>query len=277
MTVSQQEASQQHITTGFIGLGSQGGPMARQMVEAGYPLLLWARRPEALEPFGDTAAVMAASIAELGERADHVGICVTDDDGVRQICAELLPAMRPGSRVAIHATVHPDTCVELARQAKARGVALIDAPVSGGGGGAAARTLTVMVGGEAAAVAAARPVFETFAGTILHLGDVGAGQLAKLVNNTLMAANMALALEALAAGGALGIERQALIDLIKVSSGRSFAFDVAARLPEPAAFAHGGKLLAKDVRLLHETLGNHPAVDALERVASPFLAQTQQG
>lgn len=263
-------------TTGFIGLGSQGAPMARQMVDAGYPLLLWARRPEALAPFQETPAEVAESIAALGARADHVGICVTDDDGVRQVCAELLPAMRPGSRIAIHSTIHPATCMALAREALARGIALIDAPVSGGGGGAAARTLTVMVGGEADAIAAARPIFETFAGTIIPLGDVGAGQLAKLVNNALMAAHMALATEALAAGAALGIERQALIDLVKVSSGRSFGFEVAARLSSPAAFAHGGSLLAKDVRLLRETLGDHPAMAALERAAGPFLAQTQQ-
>ena len=89
----------------------------RRIVESGYPLLLWARRAEALAPFEGTAARSAASIAELGARAEHVGVCVVDDAGIRQVCGELIPAMRPGSRIAIHSTVHPDTVVELAAQA----------------------------------------------------------------------------------------------------------------------------------------------------------------
>lgn len=259
------------ITTGFIGLGSQGGAMARRMVEAGYPTILWARRAETLEPYHDTAATYAASVAELGANADHVGICVVDDAGVRQVCAELLPAMRRGSVIVVHSTVHPDTCVDLATDAAPYGVAVIDAPVSGGGQGATAGNLTVMVGGDAEAVALARPVFETFAGTIIHLGAVGAGQKAKLVNNSLMAANMALANHALNAGAALGIDRKALIELITVSSGRSYGFEVAARLPIPTAFAHGAMLLAKDVRLLGEALGDDPAFRALNAAATPFL------
>lgn len=263
------------VRTGFIGLGSQGGPMARRMAEAGFPLTLWARRPEALDPFRETAAGFASSIAELGAACDHVGICVIDDDGVRQVCAELIPAMRPGSRIVIHSTVHPETCFALARIAKDRGIDVVDAPVSGGGQGAAAGTLTVMVGGDVEPVAAARPVFESFAGTIVHLGGVGAGQTAKLINNALMAAHVALAQHALNAGAALGIDRQALVDLIKVSSGRSFGFEVGARLPAPSAFAHGAALLAKDVRLLGEVLGDHPAFAAFDHIASPFLKLAQ--
>src|SRR6201999_2526461 len=119
-------------------------------------------------------------------------------------------------------TIHPDTCIALSKQASEHGVALIDAPVSGGGQGAAAGTLTVMVGGESAAVESARPVFATFSALISHLGGVGAGQFAKLVNNSLLAANMALADAALGAGAALGLNRAALIDLVKASSGRSY-------------------------------------------------------
>jgi len=128
-----------------------------------------------------------------------------------------------------------------------------------------------MVGGDAQAVAAARPVFETFAGLIVHLGGVGAGQMAKLVNNALMAAHLALAHHALAAGSALGIDRAALIELVKASSGRSFGFEVYARLPEPSAFAHGAKLLAKDVGLLGEALGADPSFAAFRDLATPFL------
>jgi len=258
-------------TVGFIGLGSQGGPIALRIGAAGYPLVVWARRAEALAPFVGAGASAADSIAALGARCTHVGICVVDDAGVREVCAQLLPAMARGGRVAIHSTIHPETCRALARDAAARGVALIDAPVSGGAPAAAAGKLTVMVGGAADAVAAARPLFATFGELIVHLGNVGAGQLAKLVNNALLAAHMGLAQHALAGGVALGIERTALAELIKASSGRSYGFEVYARLPSPAAFAHGAKMLDKDLGLLGQLLAGNANYLALQKSARDFL------
>jgi 3-hydroxyisobutyrate dehydrogenase-like beta-hydroxyacid dehydrogenase len=259
------------MKVGFIGLGSQGAPMARRIIDAGYPVVLWARRPDTLAPFADTAAETAQSIAELGARTEHVGICVRDDAGVSEVCDQLIPAMRSGGRIAIHSTVHPKLCVALAAQATTRGLKLIDAPVSGGGPGAAAGALTVMVGGDEEALTAARPIFATFAGLIVRLGGVGAGQTAKLVNNALMAANVAMAHHAFAAGAALGLDRAALADIVKVSSGRSYGFEVYARLPSPNAFAHGAQLLAKDLRLLGEVLGEDASFAAFREVAQPFL------
>jgi 3-hydroxyisobutyrate dehydrogenase-like beta-hydroxyacid dehydrogenase len=260
---------------GFIGLGSQGGPMARRIVESGFPLLLWARRAESFEPFRDTPAERATSIGELGARAQHVGVCVLDDAGTREVCRALIATMRAGTRIAVHSTVRPDTVVGLAHEAAARGIALIDAPVSGGGPAAAARTLTVMLGGNEQDCADARPVFATFAGLIVHVGAVGAGQTAKLVNNALMAAHMAIAHHGLAAAAALGLDRAALSEIVKVSSGRSFGFEVYARLPSPSAFAHGAGLLSKDVRLLGEILGQNPSFAPFRELAARFLAQIQ--
>jgi|SRR5579859_2847606 len=261
---------------GFIGLGSQGGPMARRIAASGFPLVVWARRADALAPFKELGAEAAASLAELGARAEHVGVCVVDDAGVRQICRELIPAMRPGGRIAIHSTVHPNTVVDLAREAAACGVSLIDAPVSGGGPAAAAGTLTVMVGGERAAVDQARPIFETFGGLIARVGEVGAGQRAKLVNNALMAAHLAIAHHAFCAAAALGLDRAALRDIVKASSGRSYGFEIYGRLAAPAAFVHGAKLLAKDVRLLGEALGADPSFAPFRDLAIPFLELVQK-
>jgi 3-hydroxyisobutyrate dehydrogenase-like beta-hydroxyacid dehydrogenase len=265
------------ITVGFIGLGSQGGPMARRIVDAGFPLLLWARRADSFLPYADTAAKRAATVAALGGVCEHVGVCVVDDAGVRQVCAELIPALRPGSRLAIHSTVHPDTVVALAQQAAARGVAVLDAPVSGGGPAAAAGKLTVMVGASVADFAAAQPVFATFGGTIVRVGEVGAGQMTKLVNNSLLAANMALAHCALSAGQSYGLDQRTLAEIIKVSSGRSYGFEITARLPNLGAFAHGAKLLAKDVRLLGEVLGDDPSNKPFRELAAPFLDLMQKG
>jgi 3-hydroxyisobutyrate dehydrogenase len=264
-------SAQPKATVGFVGLGSQGGPMARRIVEAGFPLVLWARRPEALEPYADTAAQTASDLDDLGARCDIVAICVVDDAGVRQVFDAVLPAMRGGGRIVIHSTIHPDTCTALAAEAAAFGVALVDAPVSGGGPGAAAGTLTVMVGGAAADVAVVRPVLETFSGLIAHLGGVGAGQLAKLVNNAQMAANMAVADAGIGAAAALGLDRAAFVDLVKASSGRSFGFEVRARLPDIALFGHGAKLLEKDVGLLSSVLEHEPSAAFLRDTAQPFL------
>jgi len=260
------------LKCGFIGLGSQGAPMARRMIDAGFDVMLWARRPDSLAPFADSPAKTAASVAELGAHADHVSICVVDDAGVREICAAIIPAMQKGSRIAIHSTVHPDTCVELAERAGTRGIKLLDAPVSGGEPAARAGALTVMVGGDADAFAAAKPVFESFGKLILHLGNVGAGQRAKLINNALLAAHMGLAHHALQAGAKLDLDRNALVELIKASSGRSFGFETYARLPTPQAFAHGGALLAKDVRLLGELCGADPSVAPIRELAISFLS-----
>ncbi len=245
--------------------------MAARIVEAGFSLRLWARRPESLTPYADTNAQNADTVEALGAACDIVCICVVDDAGVMQLTEQLLPVMRAGTYLVIHSTINPNTCVALAAKFAARGIAVVDAPVSGGGGAAAAGTLTVMAGGEAADIAAVRPVFETFSGLITHLGGVGAGQYAKLVNNTLLAANMAVADAALGAGAALGLNKTALTELIKASSGRSYGFEICARLPEVTMFSHGGKLLAKDVGLLGAVLGDDPNFVTLQAAAGPFL------
>lgn len=258
-------------TIGFIGVGSQGGPMAHRIADAGLPLVVWARRAEAVEPYLAKGAAAAPTIAELGARCDHVGICVVNDADVVQICDELIPAMKPGSRIAIHATVLPETCAELESRCAARDIGLIDAPVSGGGPGAEAGTLTVMCGGAEDVFAACKPVFETFGRLIVRLGPIGAGQRAKIVNNAMLAAHLGIAHGATQAAAALGLDRAAFNALIAASSGNSYGFGVYARLPEPAAFAIGAPLLVKDVRLLTAILPAEPGAQTLRASSHDFL------
>ena len=259
------------LRTAFVGLGQQGGPMAERMLAAGYPVTVWARRVEALTPFAKAGATVADSLADLAANADHIGICVIDDAGVAQICDTLIPIMKAGSLLAIHSTILPESCEALAIRCAGAGVEFLDAPVSGGGGAAAAGTLTVMCGGSEAGFAQAKPVFESFAGTLVHLGPAGSGQRAKIVNNALMAANMGLAHAALGAGADLGIDRKALGELIKASSGRSFGVEVYARLPNPAAFVHGAPLLVKDVNLLRNILPESEEAALLRDTAKTVL------
>ncbi|MDE2403195.1 MAG: NAD(P)-dependent oxidoreductase [Sphingomonadales bacterium] len=256
---------------GFIGLGSQGGPMAHRIVDAGMPLVVWARRPEVLAAYTDKGAVAAATVAELGAQCRHVGVCVVNDADVLGICDQLIPAMPAGGVIAIHSTVLPETVVELERRCAEAGLQLVDAPVSGGEPAARAGVLTVMCGGEAGAFAAARPVFDTFGKMVVLLGAAGAGQRAKIVNNALLSAHIGIAWSALGAAAQLDIDKAALAELIKESSGRSFGFEVAARLPAPQAFEHGARLLHKDIELLKTILPGDPGVTALWNAGGEFL------
>src|SRR5271165_4871369 len=240
---------------GFIGLGSQGGPMAGRIVEAGFPTTLWARRPASLEPYADTAAKVAGSPAELAASSDLVCLCVVGDADVEEITGGangVLAGLKPGGVIAIHSTVHPKTCHALAKKAGAKRVSVIDAPVSGGAPAVAERRLLVMVGGDADVVERCRPVFETYANPIVHLGGLGSGQVTKLLNNLLFTANLATAKTALALGEALGVSTASLTEVITRGSGTSAALNSIAalggRLDTLTQVA--GALLQKDVRLV---------------------------
>jgi 3-hydroxyisobutyrate dehydrogenase len=245
------------LRVGFIGLGSQGGPMARRIVEAGFPTTLWARRPGSLEPYADTAASTAGTPAELGAASDVACVCVVNDADVQQVVTGpdgLLAGMQPGGVIAIHSTVHPDTCARLAEQAAAQGVTLIDAPVSGGGPAAEKGTLLVMLGGDADAVERSRPVFESYGSPVVHLGGVGAGQRAKLINNLLLTANLGVAESAFTLARELGVDAEQLRVVLANGSGTSFATQMV-HGPDYSLQPMGGMagpLLQKDVRIVVE-------------------------
>jgi 3-hydroxyisobutyrate dehydrogenase len=249
---------------GFIGLGNQGAPMARRIIGAGYPTTLYARRVATLEPFGDSAAI-AVSPAELAAASDIVCVCVVDDAGVEDVLVAesgVLAGLQPGGIVAIHSTIHPDSCRRLARLVAERGCTLVDAPVSGGAAAAAEGRLLVMVGGDAGSVKRCSPVFETFAGHIAHLGDVGAGQITKLINNLLFTAQLATASGALDLAWSFGIEPGSLAGVLAHGSAASFALGLTASLGGSARgmSQQGAELLQKDVRLVVDLAGGAQAV-----------------
>jgi 3-hydroxyisobutyrate dehydrogenase-like beta-hydroxyacid dehydrogenase len=215
---------------GFIGLGDMGGAMAHRIIDAGFPTVLWARRPAALEPFAAPNVTTATDPADLASRCDIVGVCVWDDDDVRQILEGergVFAGARAGTVVAIHATILPVTCRELAATASERGVVVLDVPVSGGHAGAVEGQLAVAVGGDEAAAERCRPVFDSFGSTVVHVGAVGTALLAKLVNNTLLAANLAIADDALTLGESLGIDASTMTELMRHGSGKSYGLEVA--------------------------------------------------
>ncbi|MFI6365099.1 NAD(P)-dependent oxidoreductase [Nocardia sp. NPDC050630] len=240
---------------GFIGLGSQGGPMARRIIEAGYQTTLWARRPETLAAFADTGATVATSPAALAAASDLVCVCVVGDADVVEVvdgADGVLAGLASGGVLAVHSTVHPDTCRELAKKAAAQGVSVVDAPVSGGGQAAAERRLLVMAGGDTEVVERCRPVFDTYAGHVVHLGELGAGQVAKLLNNLLFTANLATAATTFDLGRELGVDTVRLGEVIGHGSGNSVALGTIAplggSLQQLAIYA--ADLLRKDVGLV---------------------------
>jgi 3-hydroxyisobutyrate dehydrogenase len=252
------------LRVGFVGVGSQGGPMARRIIEDGFPMTLWARRPESVEPFGGSGAAYATDRPELGAASDVLCLCVTGDADVDDVLRGddgALVGMAAGGIVVIHSTVHPDTCRRL--QSDFPDLHFIDAPVSGGGHMAAAKSLLVMVGGDADAIDRCRPVLETFANPLIHLGGLGAGQVAKLLNNSLFTAHLGLAASTFSVAADLGVDCDALTKVLSSGSGRSYAGEVIANSGQSLSVMAqlAGQLLAKDVLLLADLVGcGSPAV-----------------
>jgi 3-hydroxyisobutyrate dehydrogenase-like beta-hydroxyacid dehydrogenase len=232
-----------------------GGGIATRIIQAGYPTVVWARRPEALAEFDVPNVTVASSPAALGADADLIGICVWSDDDVRAVVTGddgVLAGCRPGSIIVIHSTTLPSTCRALADLAAPKGVFVVDAPVTGGRAVALAGALTVAAGGDETAFTRCEPVFATFASTVVRLGPVGAGQVAKLLNNALFAANLAVAGDALALGAELGLDPEQLTRFIATGSGRSFGLEIALRARDSAETRQGAwPALEKDLQNLN--------------------------
>ena len=200
-----------------------------------------------------TGQPRAGSPAELAAASDLVCLCVVGDDDVREVLygeTGVLAGLASGGIVAIHSTVHPDTCREIAEKAAAQGVSVIDAPVSGGSPAVEEGKLLVMVGGEDKVVERCKPVFATYADPIVHLGGLGSGQVTKILNNLLFTANLGSAISTLELGESLGVPRDRLCEVLNGGSAISKALGSIAifggTLEALAPIA--GALLQKDVR-----------------------------
>jgi 2-hydroxy-3-oxopropionate reductase len=202
---------------GFIGLGVMGAPMARNLLAAGLEVVAWNRSPEPLAALVEAGAQGADGPAAVAAEADVTIAILKDDAVVREVLGGAdgaIAAAAPGSLVIDMSTVSPALARELAGAASARGVAFLDAPVSGGDVGAREGTLSIMVGGEAADVERARPVFEVLGSRVTHVGAAGAGQIAKACNQVLVAVIFAGLAEALVLGSKLGADPAAVLDAI---------------------------------------------------------------
>ena len=260
------------LRAGFVGVGSMGGPMAQRMIDQGVHLTLWARRAASLEPYVGSGVTVADSLPDLGASSDYVGVCVLNDDDVRSVVLGdegILSGMAKGSVLVLHSTIHPDTCTELAAAAAKKGVAVVDAPVSGGGPRAALGQLLVLIGGDAKDLETIRPVLATFGSHLVHVGPLGAGQVAKIINNTLMAAQLGTAEAAARAGTALGLKPEALLEAMSHGSAASFSLDILKGHGAKLETFPAGALLRKDVDL-------YEALIAAKGAESGILGQVSE-
>ena len=209
----------------FLGLGAIGRPMARRIAAAGFPLTVWNRTAARADAFArEGGATPAASPADAVRAADVIVTCLSTSADVEQVLADaVIAAMRSGALVLDCTSGDPATSRRLAARLRARGIAFVDAPVSGGVKGAEEGTLTVMCGGEAADVERARPVIEAFGRKIVHCGPTGAGDAVKAMNQALLAITIWGTGEALATLAKSGVSPHVALDVINASSGRSNA------------------------------------------------------
>jgi 2-hydroxy-3-oxopropionate reductase len=204
-------------TIGFIGLGVMGAPMAANLLGAGFEVVAWNRSPEPLAALAEKGARPAGGPAEVAADADVLITILSDDAAVRAVLAGedgAIAAMKPGGLVIDMSTVSPALARELAAAAGERGVAVLDAPVSGGDVGAREGTLSIMVGGEAADVERARSVFAVLGSRVTHVGAAGSGQAVKACNQVLVAVIFAGLSEALVLGSKLGVDPATLLDAV---------------------------------------------------------------
>jgi 3-hydroxyisobutyrate dehydrogenase-like beta-hydroxyacid dehydrogenase len=242
------------MQVGFIGVGQMGVHMARHVMEAGFGLVVSDSRKEAAEPLLAAGASWADTPAKVAEACRLVITCLPTPAIVEAVtlgAGGLAEAWRTGDIYIDMSTNSPSVVRKIAAEAAFRGVAVLDAPVSGGTKGAEAGTLTLMVGGDAAALEKARPVLQPMANKIFHLGDVGCGNVAKLVNNLIGLACNSVSAEGLALGAAAGIDPQALYDLLTISTANNWSLQQYPRTTFKGDFAPGFKisLAYKDIRL----------------------------
>ncbi|MDQ3540618.1 MAG: NAD(P)-binding domain-containing protein, partial [Chloroflexota bacterium] len=204
---------------GLIGLGIMGKPMARNLVKAGYTLIVHNRSQGAVDELvAESGAITSASTPR--EVAAHVKTVITmlpdspDVDAVVFGDDGLLEAMGEGSLLIDMSTIAPATAIAVNEALMARGSAALDAPVSGGDKGAIAGTLSIMVGGEEANFARAKPIFEAVGKTIVHVGASGAGQTVKACNQVVVAMNYAAVSEALVLGSKAGVDPEKIIEVL---------------------------------------------------------------
>lgn len=240
---------------GFIGLGNMGFPMTRNLLRAGFAVIVHNRSRGNVERLVAEGAVAADSVAAVAQNADVVFTClpsVATVDEVYRGAGGLLGVARSGSTLVDCSTVAPGVSRAIHAAANARGAGFLDAPISGGPAGAQAATLTIMAGGDEADFLGVLPAFQAMGANIHHVGPSGAGSVVKLVNQHLTSVNTAAVAEAVVLGARAGADPQVLFDVIKTSFGGSTMFNRTMPFLLKRRFDEGApmRIMLKDLDLI---------------------------
>jgi 3-hydroxyisobutyrate dehydrogenase len=221
---------------GFIGLGNMGLPMAQNLVKAGHTVSGFDVNEASAGRLAEGGGARAASAGDACEDAEIVITMLPAGEHVREVYlgdGGVLAAVAPGTLLIDSSTIDVETARDVARAAAGKGLAMVDAPVSGGVTGAQAATLTFMVGGPDEAFERARPVLEKMGKTIVHAGGPGTGQAAKICNNMILGASMIVVSEAFLLAEKLGLDAQKLFDISSKSSGQCWSMTTYCPVPGP--------------------------------------------
>jgi 3-hydroxyisobutyrate dehydrogenase-like beta-hydroxyacid dehydrogenase len=239
---------------GFVGLGNMGAPMAKRMLAAGFPLVVFDSNPAAIKEFTRNGAAAVNSVQEMSERVQTIFLSLPTPDVVKRVAEDL--SGQALVRVVDLSTTGPEASRQLAQDFAKRDVRWLDSPVSGGVSGAVAGTISVMFSGQSEDFNDLRPALESIGKPFYIGGSAGLAQMMKLVNNILSATAMAATAEALAMGAKSGIDAEVMLDVINVSSGRNTAtMDKFPNRVLTGSFDTGFStgLMCKDARLFVQT------------------------
>ena len=245
-------------TVGFIGLGLMGRPMARNLAKAGAALVIHSRSPGPVAELAGEGMSPAASPAEVAARAgaptDAIVLMLSDTVAVEAVAAALMDALAPGHLVIDMGTTAVGATRKLAEAVRAKGAEWVDAPVSGGTVAAEAGTLTIMAGGTEDAFARALPLFQAMGQRITHVGGSGAGQVAKMANQVIVALSIGAVAEALALAKAAGVEPGKVRDAIRGGFAESRILDLHGQRMVSGDFTPGGRVVTqiKDLKQAEE-------------------------
>jgi 2-hydroxy-3-oxopropionate reductase len=263
-------------TIGFIGLGLMGKPMARNLMKAGYPLVVTSRSRGPVEELAAAGAIAAVSPADVARRATRIITMVPDSPDVELVLEGpegVFSALQPGTIVIDMSSIAPGVARRLAERAKALGATMLDAPVSGGDIGAINGTLSVMVGGDAAAFADVKPILDVMGNPerVVHIGDAGAGQLCKLCNQMVIGGTLGVVAEAFALAKKAGVDPGKVRDALLGGFAQSRVLDVHGKRVLDGNYTPGFRtaLYAKDLRNVAATLAEY-------HVPAPISAVVQQ-
>jgi 3-hydroxyisobutyrate dehydrogenase len=265
----------------FIGLGNMGGPMAANLVRAGHSVMGFDLVPAALDAAKAAGVTVAETASATVADAEFIVTMLPAGAQVLRVYADLLAAAPRNAIFIDSSTIDVDSARKAHVLAEAAGMRSLDAPVSGGTGGAAAGTLTFMAGGTAETFAAAEPVLANMGKRIVHCGDAGAGQAAKICNNMILGISMIAVSEAFVLGEKLGLLHQALFDVASTSSGQCWSLTTYCPVPGPVPTSPANKdykpgfataLMLKDLKLAQEAAIAAGADTALGRHAAELYA-----